>query len=95
MVLQGESLARQLMALQMLTSGILAIVVYPIGKSEKGDFWHHLFSLVYMLNHFPLLNRWNIPMFYQMGFYVSFFCFLVNMWQIRRLKQAYGIAWLS
>lgn len=90
--LSGETLRWKAFALQMIATGVLAIVIYPLGSgSSWRDNAHYLFSLLYMMDHVPLLWHWGMAPRYAAGFTASFCCFLLSMRRMRQLKQAHGV----
>ena len=64
----GETRAWVAFALFMVSVGIVAVVLSPIGFSERMDTIHNAASAAYMLLHIPWFTPWRIPWLpYQLG----------------------------
>lgn len=73
----------------MVSVGVVAVVLAPIGRSQQQDHIHHAASLAYIILHIPWFHRWCIPfMPYQAGFYAALTLFLINIAYTRALKRA-------
>jgi hypothetical protein len=55
-----QSVWWQVFAVQMVCTGVLACVLFPIGLSPRENKMHHIAALAYMLNHIPMLYYWRI-----------------------------------
>ena len=91
MRLAGEALLWQAFAWQMVLTGVAAIVVFPVGESALGNAVHYAASLAYMVDHAPMMVRWEMTWPHQTGFYASLFLFLLVTASMRWLKVSHGL----
>jgi len=74
----------KLFALQMFTTGIISVVLCPLGKSEMRNKIHAITAAMYMIDHFVLFDLFRTPKRFRFGFVFSFllFCFF-----LKRVKE--------
>ena len=76
----------------MLLSGIISVILCPLGKSKKSDGVHFVTAGLYMVYHIPMMSLLNMPWWpYRSGFYAGLVALGLAMKHLRRLHDKAGV----
>ena len=85
---KGDQMARTF-AVQMYLVGFSTVYLFPVGQGGWRDQVHGALAGLYFIYHGVMFKYLRTTTPFQIGFYVSFFTFLVQLRQIRKLEVQY------
>ena len=85
---KGDQMARTF-AVQMYLVGFSTVYLFPVGQGGWRDQVHGALAGLYFIYHGVMFKYLRTTTPFQIGFYVSFFTFLVKLRQIRKLEVQY------
>ena len=82
----------KLFALQMFATGIVSVVLCPLGKSEKKNRIHAITAALYMIDHFVLFDLFKTPHKFRYAFVASFLFFCYFLRRVKEFNKKHQLA---
>ena len=76
---------------QMVATGVVSVIIFPVGRGVKSDQVHVAGATLYILDHHFLLRLMSVPLLYCIGYYVSFAALAIGVVESKRLERAAGL----